>query len=50
MSDLKTLFNFCYHVMSIELHFWGYSFTLFSVVAFSIGASFVLFILFKMLH
>lgn len=50
MEELRLIFDLCYQVMSINITLFGYSFNLFSVLAFSIGGSFVLYILFKIFY
>lgn len=50
MEELRLIFNLCYQIMSINITLYGYTFNLFSVLAFSLAGAFVLFIIFKIFY
>lgn len=49
MDNIKIILDLCAQIMSIEITLYGYSFNLFSVLAFSLAGSLLLYILFKIL-
>lgn len=50
MNQLRLIFEICVSILSIPINLFGYQITLFSVLAFSISGSFILYILFKILR
>lgn len=50
MTELRLIFNLCSQIMSIDITLYGYTFNLFSVLAFSIAGSLVLYIVFKIFY
>lgn len=47
MSFLYTILSGCYDILNYQFHIWGYTFSLMNFAVWSVLASFLLWLLFK---